>query len=95
MTAYEQARADHEYLWTAYGEAYDISGGYVDQDDLRMLLRNPTRQTATKCYVNQICYWFEVGTQDDHEPEIGTTHREDARYDPMAREIAERYGCTI
>ena len=86
---YDQARKDHEYIWSTYGEAYDISGGYIDQDDLRRLLHNPTKKTATECYANQIRYWFEVGSQDDHE--IGTNHLEEARNDTRACEIANRH----
>ena len=30
---YEQAFKDHEYLWKI-GPGYDMTGGYVDQEDL-------------------------------------------------------------
>ncbi|WP_066781890.1 hypothetical protein [Sphingomonas sp. CCH5-D11] len=78
---YEQAFADHAYLWETYGPAKDMTGGYVDQGDLRELLRSPTKVTARKCLVSQIEYWFSVG------PEEG---RMDST-DPKLIEIAERH----
>ena len=83
MTTYEQARADHEYLWSL-SEAYDMSGGYVDQDDLKSLLRTPTKAMARKCYERQIWYWFDAGPD-----ECETDWRNDSR----VREIAERHNC--
>ena len=62
---YQQARDDHEYLWSTYGPANDMTGMYVDQDDLAALLKSPSRFTAMTCYSNQIQYWFEVGPEYD------------------------------
>lgn len=53
---YNQARADHEYLWDTYAPASDMTGAYVDQDDLEKLLKNPTKKTAVECYEAQIEY---------------------------------------
>ncbi len=86
MNTYEQARKDHEYLWETYAPAKDMTGGYVDQDDLQKLLENPTKKTARDCYVSQIIYWIEMGP-DDSLP-IG-----DWRNDPIVAEIADRYNC--
>ena len=61
---YEQAKADHEYLWENYGPAYDMTGAYIDQEDLGKLLKNPTKKTARECYETQIVYWFQAGVQD-------------------------------
>ena len=66
---YEQARKDHEYLWSIC-PAYDMTGGYVDQEDLEKLLKSPTKATARDCYCHQIKYWFEVGTEDDHDKHL-------------------------
>lgn len=84
---YEQARADHEYLW-AIGDAYDMTGAYTDQDDLVELLKSPTKQTATRCYCRQIGYWFHKG------PDINGAGRSDWRElnDPVVTEIAGRHG---
>lgn len=60
---YSQARADHEYLWETYGPARDMTGGYVDQDDLAKLLQKPTKATARECYCSQIEYWFQAGPE--------------------------------
>lgn len=83
---YAQARADHEYLWNTYGPALDMTGGYVDSEDLDRLLRSPTKSTARACYVDQIEYWFDVGPEDK-DPDTW-------RRDPKVREIAERHNTT-
>lgn len=84
---YDQARGDHEYLWGTYGPANDMTGGYVDQDDLNRLLKNPTKNTARKCYVDQICYFFSRGCESANG---GKPFSNDQR----AYEIAKRHGCS-
>lgn len=86
MTTYEQARADHEYLWTTFGPAYDMTGGYVDSDDLEKLLKRPTKTAARDCYVDQIYYWFEAGPED---------HGDKWKSDPHTTEIAGRYSIQL
>lgn len=81
---YNQIRSDHEYLW-AYGEAEDVSGAYVDQDDLKRLLRSPNKITAQQCYESQIIYWFNIGPDKSSRAGSGW------KTDPMVREIARRY----
>jgi len=81
---YEQARADHEYLWSI-APADDMTGGYVDQEDLARLLKSPTKTTAAACYASQIAYWFQVG------PDGGSIPWNDAR----VQEIAERFGIEV
>lgn len=81
---FEQAYSDHRYLWTTYGPAADMTGGYVDQGDLAKLLKSPTKQTARVCLIRQIVYWFDVGI-DDKTP-IDTR-------DPHLLQIADRHGC--
>ncbi|NTF23580.1 hypothetical protein G6L37_34985 [Agrobacterium rubi] len=93
--SYEQAREDHEYLWSI-GEAYDMTGGYTDQEDLERLLKNPTKAMACDCYCRQIHYWFTQGPEpngyradvpwdDARVVEIGLRHRiqEAYQHDPM------------
>lgn len=63
MSDYDTAREDHEYLWRTYDHANDMTGGYVDSDDLKKLLESPTKATAAKCYKTQIGYWLEVGPE--------------------------------
>ena len=65
MITYEQAFKDHAYLWETYAAAADMTGGYVDQEDLARMLRKPTKNTARKCLCNQIQHWFSAGTDDD------------------------------
>lgn len=88
MITYQQARNDHEYLWNTHAPADDMTGGYVDSEDLNRLLKNPTKAMARRCYVNQIWYWFQKGP--DEALDIG-----DWRNDPVVAEIAERYNCTL
>ena len=90
---YEQARSDHEYLWDTYGPASDMTGGYVDSDDLERLLRKPTKVTAREVYHDQILYWLGVG------PERKGVSREEHRRnleravdDRKVRRIAYRHG---
>ena len=84
---YEQARADHEYLWSAHRPANDMTGGHVDQDDLAKLLRSPTKATARDIYSRQIAYWFEVGPEREGTLEVAW------KTDPKVREIAIRHWC--
>lgn len=84
--SYEQAREDHEYLWSI-AAAYDMTGGYTDQEDLSRLLQNPTKSTARDCYVRQIEYWFQVGPTE----EGGDSRAEVPWDDPRVLEISSRY----
>lgn len=86
MGSYEQAYSDHQYLWTVYGPAADMSGAYVDQGDLAKLLKSPTKATAKHCLVQQIVYWFDKGTEDRVPID---------RTDPRLVEIADRYCCDL
>ena len=80
---YSKIREYHEYLW-AIAPAHDMTGAYVDSDDLSRLLRSPTKATAAFCYENQIRRWLKEGP----EPDIATmnTHIAD---DPKIAEIAD------
>ena len=81
---YSQARADHEYLWTTYGPAQDMTGGYVDSSDLVALLRSPTKATAADCCGRQIQYWFEAGP-DTAFGRSGSDWRTDRKVKAIAR----------
>ena len=87
---YEQAYKDHCYLW-GIGPAADMTGGYVDSEDLHKLLSSPTKSTAANILCAQIEYWFQVG------PDMGDSHGSDAQEqinnDPLVKDIAERHGC--
>lgn len=88
--SYEQAREDHEYLWSI-AAAYDMTGGYTDQEDLERLLHNPTKSTARDCYVSQIIYWFQVGPTDKD----GDGPTEVPWEDPRVVEIAQRHSMMV
>jgi hypothetical protein len=85
--SYEQARADHEYLWRTYGPANDMTGGYVDTGDLVKLLKSPTKATARDCLCSQIAHWFSVGPEPGAAPVDPTDER--------LLEIADRHGVSI
>lgn len=91
MVTHAQAFNDHEYLWTMYGPANDMTGGYVDQEDLAKLLRNPTKAVAKACLENQIIYWFTVGP-DTGGNDTRASIKIALDSDYKVREIAERYG---
>ena len=82
---YESARRDHEYLWNTYGPAYDMTGAYVFQEDLRKLLEKPTKACARQCYIRQIVYWFQAGPDG--------TESEDWKTDLKVKCMAVRYNC--
>ncbi len=86
---YQQAWADHQYLWKTYGPAKDMTGGYVDSEDLSRLLESPNKATARACLESQIRYWFDVGPDDNSPPAILRAT------DPAIREIANRYGASL
>lgn len=54
---YEELYADWEYLFKKVGCAEDMTGGYVDSEDLEELLKKPTKATAKNCLNRQIDYW--------------------------------------
>ena len=85
---YEQAYADHAYLWDI-APAYDMTGGYVDQNDLTTLLRSPTKATARDCLCDQIEYWFQRGCDDADRISDWKTLIGDY---PKLVDIAQRHG---
>ena len=87
---YEQALADHTYLWEEYGPAEDMTGAYVDQEDLTLLLRSPTKATARDCLCRQIDHWFSVGPESQ-----GGCYRRPDPTDPELIEIADRHALDI
>lgn len=84
---HEQAWADRQYLWQTYGPAQDMTGGYVDSEDLELLLKTPTKATAVRCLSRQIDYWFQVG------PDLLGISQTDWQNDPRVHAIIRRYGC--
>ena len=82
---YSRARKDHEYLWGTYAPACDMTGAYVDQDDLADLLRIPTKATAARCYGDQIRHWFHAG------PELSGKSGDEWKSDPEVAAIADRH----
>jgi hypothetical protein len=83
--SYEQAMDDHTYLWEEYAAASDMTGGYVDSEDLTRMLRNPTKAMARKCLIDQIEFWFQNG------PDTAGGGRRPDPNDARLREIAARY----
>lgn len=86
---YEQAYKDRQYLWQTHGAAHDMTGDYVDSEDMEKLLKSPTKATARKCLISQIEYWFRIGP----DLAFAKTGREEREADPRVLEIAERYEC--
>lgn len=90
MAKYEDVYDDHCYLW-GIGPANDMTGGYVDQEALDRLLKNPTKSTAKGILLDQIEYWFSVGVENNHGNNGIDPHEFEDEY-PRIREIAEKYG---
>ncbi|MCK5133208.1 MAG: hypothetical protein KAR40_13785 [Candidatus Sabulitectum sp.] len=88
--SYKQALADHKVLW-GIAPAGDMSGGYVDQEDLDRLLKSPTKKTAEKCLIRQIVYWFEVGMDKFDYP---GSFDDCAKEHPEILAIKKRYDAT-
>jgi hypothetical protein len=86
---YEEVLEDWKFLFEGIDSASDMTGGYVDQEDLCKLLKSPTKATAKSCLLNQIEYWFDAGTEEYNC--IMDTERLLRKY-PQARPIAEKYG---
>ena len=87
---YDDVYKDWDYLFRTIGPANDMTGGYVDSEDLDKLLKMPSKFTAKKCMICQIVYWFDAGLEYQLEYE----HK--GIYDllkefPRIEEIAERY----
>jgi len=92
MSTYDEVKKDHSYLWSI-GPASDMTGGYVDSEDLDRLLANPTKTTAKNCMINQIEYWFSVGIEDIRHKRYESTFPSSLEKEhPEIREIADKYG---
>jgi hypothetical protein len=81
---YDQALSDRKYLWSI-GEAEDMTGGYIESEDMEKLLARPTKAQARDCLCTQIDYWFQVGP-DRHQAPNGIPWDDD-----MVLEIARRH----
>lgn len=93
MKRFHQAVEDHKFLW-GLDEAYDMTGGYVDQEDLPVILYNPTKTQAYDILCRQISYWFQVGTQKGYDHAVYPPLYWADQY-PEVFEIAERYYCDV
>lgn len=88
---YKQYFEDWDYLFNKIDVADDMTGGYVDSQDLDVLLKSPSKATAKNCLSRQIDYWFQAGIQYSKE------HKGKSIYDlveefPKINDIAERHG---
>jgi F420-0:gamma-glutamyl ligase-like protein len=87
---YNEMFKDWDYLFKTVGCASDMTGGYVESDDLDRLMRSPNKATAKKCMSVQISYWFDAGIEYTND------HKRKSVYDlleefPRIEEIAERH----
>lgn len=84
---YDEVFKDWSYLFDEIGAAYDMTGGYVDSEDLDKMLKSPNKKTAKECMINQIVYWLDVGTEQDGLHSASKYINSDDR----VNEINERY----
>lgn len=92
--SYKQTYADHKYLFDI-GPAADMTGGYVDSEDLDKMLKTPTRKMAESCLLHQIQYWFQAGTEDMGGDNCNKMPIDLVDEFPRIIEIAEDYCCDI
>lgn len=88
MEQYAKALRDWRYLWETYAQADDMTGGYVDQDDLKKLLFEPTKKMAARCLSNQIAFWFQNGPD---KFEMNMSGKKFPMSDPRVIEICRDY----
>ncbi|MBA1280288.1 hypothetical protein [Stutzerimonas stutzeri] len=89
-TTHAIAYRDRQYLWR-FSPARDMTGAYVDQQDLERLLEKPTKTMAVRCLENQIEYWFQAGTEDGGKTQVAELLQTDAE----VRAIYERHIGTL
>lgn len=87
---YEEVYKDWDYLFNTISHANDMTGGYVDSEDLEALLKKPSKSTAKKCLVCQINYWFDAGIEYSNEHKGKTVFDLINEY-PEILVIADRY----
>lgn len=92
--SYKETYKDWKYLFDI-GPASDMTGGYVDSEDLDRMLKTPTRKMAERCLSSQITYWFQVGTEDGCGDCCGMMPIDLVDEFPEIIEIAERHYCDI
>ena len=71
----------------------DMTGGYVDSNDLDKLLKSPTKKTARECLKSQIQYWFQVGPTSC-DMRYKNWSLDGLNNDKRIQDIAERHGLT-
>ena len=72
MKRYEQAKADYEYLVSHHGaDVYDLTGGYVAEDEYFKLLRNPSKKNAWLHYCALIQHFATVGYEPSNNDNAG------------------------
>ena len=82
----KQVAEDREYLFDMYGHVDDFGLTDTDRDILRWLLDDPTPRTARRARIHQIECWFAYADDDT---------RDKAENDPIVKEIARRYKCSL
>ena len=87
---YDEMYADWKYLFKKVACADDMTGGYVDSEDLDELLAKPTKGTAKGILSRQIDYWFAKGIEYSREHE-GKSIFDLAEQYPKIEEIADRH----
>ncbi|MGR5328591.1 hypothetical protein [Photobacterium damselae] len=94
MAKYEEVYSDWEYLFKTVGFADDMTGGYVDSEDLEDLLKNPSKKTAKGILFRQIDYWYSEGIEYSNEHKNKTVFDLIEEY-PRIAEIADAYGIDL
>lgn len=88
---YEEVYKDWKYLWSI-APANDMTGGYVDQDDLKRMLKSPSKKTAIYCMKRQMEYWFQAGPDGF---EIGRDYESICNKFDLVETIREKYDFSV
>lgn len=58
---FEEVKADYVKLINEYGYPYDMTGGFVDSEQMEKVILNPTKTNAKQYMKNVINYGFQWG----------------------------------
>ena len=99
---YQQAKTDYKYLVAHHkADIYDITGGYIDGEQYKKLLDNPSKSNAYRHFVDMITYSASNGFDIYAHNEGGSPDFDDKRTVGIYRkyncsyEVSEKWGVDI
>jgi hypothetical protein len=83
---FSEVKQDYLRLKNSYGQPYDMTGGFVAEEQMEDVILNPTKNNAKRYMMDVIRYGFQNGTDwrtEEHFFPINS--------DPVLKEIFEKY----